>query len=154
MNSTTFWGDERGVPPVIATVLVVAIAVILSAVVGSFAFDLWNSTGDVPRADFSFEWDDAGADDELTITHETGQHVDADDVVVVSNGVDIEDEDGNPAQASSHTWSDLHDGGIDRVGIGDAVTVRADGEFDGQTVLVVWRDDGRTHELASWEESA
>lgn len=130
----------------------VAITVMLAALVGSFAFGLWNNTSDVPRADFSFEWD-LGAN-EMTITHETGQSIDADEVVIVSNDVDIRDQGGTEvAYGSSHSWADLVGGGIDQVEIGDSVTIEADGDFDGKEVLVVWRNDDRSDELATWQES-
>ena len=66
--------DERAVSPVIAVILMVAITVILSAVVGSFALGLGNEIRQVtPTASFDFEYAKTGGGNySVTATHEGG----------------------------------------------------------------------------------
>lgn len=87
--------DERGVTPTVATVLVIAIAVTLSAVMGTYVLEMGQEIGEKPpQASFACE---AGGN----MTLESGDriHVDRLDGVVAS---DI-DGDGDPFLEAGET---------------------------------------------------
>ena len=53
MSSSTRFGSDRAVSPVIGVVLMVAITVILAAVLGTFALGLGDTRDPAPQASFS-----------------------------------------------------------------------------------------------------
>jgi len=74
---------DRAVSPVIGVILMVAITVILAAVIGAFVLNLGSSVSETaPQAQFSISYDDTDA----TITHEGGDNVNQDSVLVTVNG--------------------------------------------------------------------
>jgi len=87
--------ESRGVSPVIGTILVVAVAVILAAVIGATAFgftDDINEPVDQAVLDLDFEEeDDIATDDydeflwQLELSHTGGDDVDGDDITVLLN---------------------------------------------------------------------
>jgi len=87
--------DESGVSPVIGVILMVAVTVIIAAVIGSSALGLSDQVSDSPpQASLSFEQenmtyvDNDGTNPEwvvartVTITHDGGENIDADNVEV------------------------------------------------------------------------
>ena len=142
--------DDEAVSPVIGVILMVAITVILAAVIGTFVLDLGDrlSTSQ-PSANFQFDYD--GDDGNLTIAHNGGDGVPADEVFL-SGDVD-------PAGARDMSWAThSHDGTTVRAGASvkvvddSAASVTADhaqGHYnwtgggappDDAQVSVVWRD--------------
>ena len=76
MSSSTRFGSDRAVSPVIGVVLMVAITVILAAVLGTFALELGDTRDPAPQASFSTTvTDEDGA--HVTIVHEGGDPIDA-----------------------------------------------------------------------------
>lgn len=68
--------DRRGISPVIGVILTVALAVILGSIVGAYAFDLTDITGEpAPTVTFSQEYTEGAG---VTITVESSDGVDAD----------------------------------------------------------------------------
>ena len=80
--------ETRAVSPVIGVVLMIAIAVILAAVVGTVVLAMGNEPVSTPQASFSFEYD---GDDTVEITHEGGDSIALGELKV--NGGDVPDED-------------------------------------------------------------
>ena len=76
---------ERAVSPVIGVVLVVAITVILSAVVGTFALGLGESQDTAPQSSWKTDYTDGGSD-ELTLTHEGGDQMEPSRLSVAVSG--------------------------------------------------------------------
>ena len=129
-----FARDETAVSPVIGVILMVAITVILAAVIGTFVLGLGNQLQtSSPSASFSFSYD--GSQGNLTITHNGGDGVPADQLFVVGS-----DDDGS--------WNDI-DASIERVSAGTSVTV---GVQSDSTIRVVWESSGgeRSSTLGRW----
>jgi flagellin-like protein len=97
--------SDRGVSPVIGVVLMAAVAVVLAAVVAMMAFGFEDRLRDpAPNGGFEQEYVASGADNTndrpyVTITHQVGRTVDAENVV-------IKDEAGNTI-----TWNNIWTGG-------------------------------------------
>ncbi|WP_336361298.1 type IV pilin N-terminal domain-containing protein [Haladaptatus sp. ZSTT2] len=88
MQLKQLFTEEDAVSPVIGVILMVAITVILAAVIGTFVLNLGDQVGDAaPQAKFSFDYD--GSSD-LTITHESGDKIAADDLVVKSSAGSVD----------------------------------------------------------------
>ncbi|ELZ91600.1 hypothetical protein C440_14839 [Haloferax mucosum ATCC BAA-1512] len=127
MKLRQFLSDEDAVSPVIGVILMVAITVILAAVIGSFVLGLGDQVNETaPQASFSFEYE-TGSPNNLTITHESGDAIDAARVTIVGGGLDA-------------NWSD-GTGSAGQISAGDSTTFDSDGDLDvssGDTVRVVW----------------
>lgn len=126
-------GHDAG-SPVVGVVLMVAVTVILSAVIGTFALGLDEAVRTVPPdAQFEFEYDDP----ELVVVHGGGDRLEGEHLRLVS-GTTTTDWGGGPVRA------------------GDARTLdRTDGDFArGDTVHVVWVAEGRSTTVRSFEVPA
>lgn len=149
-------GDERAATPVIGIVLMVAIAVILSALIAPELLSLSRNSGEAgPSSVIKFDYDASasGADDWghpdgseaglLTITHTDGEPIPIDRLTVrgASSGDDL------AFSAASTTGTGLDDGQFNS---GDEVTVWVDGD---DTVRVVWdsREGTKTTAVAVWD---
>jgi flagellin-like protein len=150
--------DERGVTPVIAVILLVAVTVVLAAVVGAYALSLGANQQTAPRASFEFEvvkQGSVGDPDELRITHASGDRVPNDELYVVAS-VQVQDDSGSPGPADRLSFAQLGDDG-GSVGAGDSVLVEPpndDPDVDDDVVRVVWESDGETATLATWRGAA
>jgi len=130
------FGMERGVMPVIAVVLMIAVTVILAAVVAGFALGIGGGAGATPQATFDFDYDATAGN--VTVTHEGGDSLDETRVTVLV--------DGTP-DAPSTDW------GAAEISTGDSyVTGVSGGLAGGEEIRVRWEDeDGRTATLAVFE---
>jgi len=144
-------GSERAVSPVIGVILMVAITVILSAIIGTFVLGLSDQVQPTsPQASFTFDWDgdaspsntelyQGGSDDsgvnggELIVTHNVGDTTDGARLSLV-------DDDGGTAEP----WP------AGDVSAGDSATVAAGSD---DVVRVVWtsEDGEESATLASWD---
>jgi len=128
MDFKHVFDDDRAVSPVIGVILMVAITVILAAVIGTFVLGLGNQIQQTqPQASFGFETttvdilDDGGATsttavDAVTITHETGDSLEASNLDVLVNGA--------PAYTESDTNDNHVAGTFDgEVSAGSSVTI-------------------------------
>jgi flagellin-like protein len=99
MGENMWNSQDRGVSPVIAVILMVAITVILASVVGAFVLDMTNKLSQSPpTAQFEFEQtnqtfvDADGSGEEwkqlrvVNITHTGGEQIDAKNIEVTING--------------------------------------------------------------------
>ena len=101
--------SDRAVSPVIGVILMVAITVILSAVIGTFVLGIGDQLGDsAPQASFSTESVTATADDSLSfeIQKTGGQDINPSDLTLVIDGKRIgtvanEGTESNPWQTGA-----------------------------------------------------
>ncbi|RDZ47919.1 type IV pilin [Haloferax sp. Atlit-19N] len=120
--------EDRAVSPVIGVILMVAITVILAAVIGTFVLGLGDQVSETsPQASFAFDYNGNG---NLTITHESGEQIAANQVTVTG---DINN--------SGQNWTSY--GGSDPISAGGSAVVNSTGaQFaDGDTVRVVWTSE-------------
>lgn len=106
---------SRGVAPVVSVVLVVAVAVILSAIVATLALDITEQTNNpAPNAVFDAQIDnDTGT---VTITHISGERIDPASLLV--DGAVI-----NEGQAFEGDAVQAGDSAEVRVGLGDEISL-------------------------------
>jgi flagellin-like protein len=141
MKLNELFADDDAVSPVIGVILMVAITVILAAVIGTFVLGLGSEIETTePQAQFSF---DEPSNSEVTVTHDGGQPVQADNMEVV-------------VDENTNSYCDSQGGADDKwtnseVTAGDQCTVSGlstDGEL-----RVTWEsDDGsQTGTLAKYD---
>ncbi|WP_284007811.1 type IV pilin N-terminal domain-containing protein [Haloarcula pelagica] len=104
MEIRNLFDDEQGVSPVIGVILMVAITVILAAVIATFVLGLGDQVSNTaPQASFSFDYEAdsslsaTNANGVLTITHDGGDAIAADELFL--RGSSVSGETGN--------WSSL-----------------------------------------------
>ncbi|MDX1748206.1 MAG: type IV pilin N-terminal domain-containing protein, partial [Halobacteriales archaeon] len=134
--------DEKAVSPVIGVVMMVAITVILSAVVGTFALGLGESQDTAPQSTWEKDYTD-GSSDTLVLTHQSGDPMEADRLNVVATGVTC-------TSGTFDSPKNLNDdyGISTAVAAGNSVTIDGSqlcggGNIDlsGATVRLVWEDE-------------
>ncbi len=88
MNIKQLWQEDDAVSPVIGVILMVAITVILAAVIASFVLGLGGSTSKTPQAKFTFDYTshDDKAYGNLSITHDGGATIKANELVIRGSG--------------------------------------------------------------------
>ncbi len=153
--------NDRAVSPVIGVILMVAITVILAAVIGTFVLGLGDQVQTTaPNTNFATDYD--SSDGNLTITHDGGDPVEADELFLRGDVLNEQDE-------SNFAWSNTsnYDPGDDVTAGSDIIVVNESatssdnvGYFEDQspdtsTVRVVWEDpeSGDSSTLATWEGS-
>jgi len=142
MNFKNLLDDDRAVSPVIGVILMVAITVILAAVIGTFVLGLGDQIqSTTPQASFGFDTSEGQSN--VTITHQSGDTMDAANVDVSSTQefsyVGIGDQ---TSSTSSASWSDFTNA-QDEVSAGSAVEIEAGSldttaDFGGATVRVIY----------------
>ncbi|WP_411964180.1 type IV pilin [Haloferax sp. YSMS24] len=147
MQLKNLFTEDRAVSPVIGVILMVAITVILAAVIGTFVLGLGDQVSETaPQASFSFDYDGS----ELTITHESGEEIDA-NLVTVTGNVNV------TTDGTANLWATL---GNDPISAGESIVIKddtpGDGFEDGDTVRVVWTSEsGSTSStLQKWTYNA
>jgi len=142
MKFTSLLNDDRAVSPVIGVILMVAITVILAAVIGTFVLGLGDQLqATSPQASFGFDTsstDDATGPDTVTITHESGDSIEASNLVIsASAAISTTSGDDND---NTEPWSEVGSG--DPVSAGDTATVTRDepsaNDWAGETIRVVF----------------
>lgn len=143
--------DSRAVTPVIGIILLVAIAVILGAIIGTFGFGLADKVQDyAPNSQFDFNFDPtasgqscglAGAGDtgKLEITHEAGDKIDESQLTLV-------DGEGNSAD-----WNNCASTPVTDITSGDKTIPDIDTD---DTIKILWESEnkgGDTAVLATYE---
>lgn len=85
MDQEDFSTDGRGVSPIIGVILMVAITIVLSAVIATFAIGISDSlSASVPQAAFDFSYDSNG-NEKLTIEHLGGDSIAPEELDIVSS---------------------------------------------------------------------
>ncbi|KAB1185075.1 MULTISPECIES: type IV pilin [Haloferax] len=133
MDIKKFLTESRAVSPVIGVILMVAITVILAAVIGTFVLGLGDQVGDTaPQASFSFDYDDSVSPSTVTISHESGDAIDASLLKVTVDGVEVTD-------TSTGYEYDADGAFAGSVGAGSKVVIeKASDDWDGETIRIVW----------------
>jgi len=138
MEFKQLFDDDRAVSPVIGVILMVAITVILAAVIGTFVLGLGDQVqSTTPQASFGF--DTASDQSQVTITHESGDTIDAGNVKISATD-NFSDADGSGfGDQASVTWTEF-DGAGSEVSAGSSVTIEqhAGNSFGGETVRVIY----------------
>ncbi|QSG13689.1 type IV pilin [Halapricum desulfuricans] len=129
MDIKKFFTDDDAVSPVIGVILMVAITVILAAVIASFVLGLGDSTNTTPTADFDFEYNNSGAN-EVVITHNTGDTIDADRVTVKVDGTEVGSGGYNFSSGSGFSGD-----------ISSGSSVNVTGFSGGEQVTVTWNSE-------------
>ena len=140
MQLKRFIEDDDAVSPVIGVILMVAITVILAAVIATFVLGLGeqiSATG--PTASFDFEYDDGLSPPELTVTHTSGNTIEAGNLYLR----------GSNEEGSWDTLPGSSYGASSKINAGSSVTVEVDAS---DTVRVVWESDegSQTSTLEKW----
>ncbi|SFR57556.1 flagellin N-terminal-like domain-containing protein [Halogeometricum rufum] len=161
MKLKQLFTDDSAVSPVIGVILMVAITVILAAVIGTFVLNLGGSVSQTtPQASFGFDFEDA-SNDNVTITHETGDTIDASRLnLTATKDVDVA-TDKNLVGISTETTSSS-EGFTDSGGFGSSASVSAgstlyaggNGDLSGQTFRVVWNSENNENSATLSEYTA
>ena len=137
LNSTRT-GESRGVSPVIATVLVVAIVVIISASIAAVTLGYTDQLSDpAPTTAFEFDYEDG-----WEITHTQGESIDADALQIR-----IDDPDGVADNVTD--WP-----GTGTVSAGASVKVDASDTTGNEDVSVIWEDGSNSYSIGSTGSSS
>jgi len=122
MRLKQLFTDDSAVSPVIGVILMVAITVILAAVIGTFVLNLGQEVQQTaPQASFNFDYQNSPAN--VTITHQTGDSIEA--ARLNTSGL----------QGGSVAW-DTKVGGT--VSAGTSAEFNNSGSWSGETIRVVW----------------
>jgi len=161
MDFTNIIDDDKAVSPVIGVILMVAITVILAAVIGTFVLGLGDQVQDTsPQASFGFDYTNPSSDgDSLTITHQSGDEIEAANVDVVVSGASDDDDTSDLNQA--YDWGSAPISGSGPVSAGTSITLDdstiGDGtsnplDLSGASVRVVWSssDGSSSSTLGEW----
>ncbi|MEF8869923.1 MAG: type IV pilin N-terminal domain-containing protein, partial [Haloarculaceae archaeon] len=85
MEIKRLFADEGAVSPVIGVILMVAVTVILSAVIGTFALGLGTTQDTAPQSTWGTDYT-GGPPDTLTLSHQSGDPMEPDRLSVVITG--------------------------------------------------------------------
>lgn len=149
-----FKSNSRAISSVLGIVLLVALIVILGATVGAFSLGLADEVNEVgPNAAFEYRFVDDGSGGQwLEITHNGGDPITANQVVIVaSDPVDLGGSNTEPKSSAATTREKITEkppGGPPQVGIGDQWTAGesillapGSGTLSGTTIKIVWNPE-------------
>ena len=126
---------ERGVSPVVAVAILIAITVILAAVIGASLLSLDAGSAESPEVTLSFEVE--GGD--IQVYHEGGEALDPENVIVRTTGGEeyvLYDEDGDPLESDFNAGESVRIGEMDaEEGEGDVIQPE-----DVDEISVVWQN--------------
>jgi flagellin-like protein len=127
MKVKQLFTDDSAVSPVIGVILMVAITVILAAVIGSFVLNLGGSLGQstAPQASFGFDYNTTS--NNTTITHQTGDSIDAERLSTAG------------LSGGSQNWTSV--GVTGTVSAGTSAEFNNGGSWSGETIRVVWTSE-------------
>ena len=111
--------DDRGVSQVVATVLVVAIVVVLGSTIGYLFLDIADEATQEPVPQASFSYVQNG--NALTITHEAGDPIPAEELAIAVN-------------EAEQKWNNV--GSVGRVSAGKSAQLTISGKSE---IKVIWR---------------
>jgi flagellin-like protein len=135
MKLLQLFKDESAVSPVIGVVLMVAIVVILSAIVGTAVLSIGNDAQQVsPQVNVQFDYDESNT--EVSIMHKGGDDIQTSNIRIAETG----DSD------------DISTSGSGEVAAGEEI---ASGAYQsGETISVAWEsDDGSTSVILAQSEA-
>jgi flagellin-like protein len=127
------------VSPVVGVALLIAITVILAAVIGGVVLGLGTGSADAPQASLQFEYN-SSSNDHLTVSHEGGDPIDANNTEFRTSGSISMDESFNTDLAAGES-QDFDTNG--NATAGDEVSVVwTDPNSGDESVLGTWEYDG------------
>ena len=151
MEITRLFTDETAVSPVIGVILMVAITVILSAVIGAFTLGLGATQDTAPQSTWEKDYSTDGTTDTLELTHAGGDPMEPARLSVVVSGA---------SSGNGRTGVDTLVTGSE-VSAGTTVTIDESNfgaglDLSGATVRLVWEDEDTDDQadsatLATWE---
>jgi len=143
MEFKQLFDDDRAVSPVIGVILMVAITVILAAVIGTFVLGLGDQIqSTTPQASFGFDTSDAKQN--VTITHQSGDSIEASSLSISSTRTFVEANNGTgESPETSKVWGNFDSFTGDSVSAGSTVEITAGDagdadDFAGATVRVIY----------------
>ncbi|ELZ67158.1 type IV pilin [Haloferax sp. Atlit-10N] len=152
MNFKQLLAEDDAVSPVIGVILMVAITVILAAVIGTFVLGLGDQVGDTaPQASFSFDYQDESSLDNLTVTHDSGTAIDAENVNLTAD-TSFQTVASDGSLGTSETTQSFADMGVsDDVTAGTSVQV-GNNDFNSATFRIVWTSESGSNSatLQKW----
>ena len=138
-----FETDQRAVSPVVGVALLIAIAVILAAVIGAVVLGLGTGGADTPQAQLQAQFTvDADADDNtVTIQHNGGEPLDADEIVLAFSS----ENDNNASVAGDMDLEDLTAGNSWEIEVNDEFdefgeSDNVDDDDEVEEVTITWED--------------
>lgn len=135
--------DDDAVSPVIGVILMVAITVILAAVIASFVLGLGGNTNATPQASFSFDYD--ASTDDVTVTHDSGDPIEAQNIVFRGENLNSSLSDSQWNEHSNLDATQNIQGGMStsglEVGVGGNYTLRLVYETE-DTTSTLQTDEG------------
>ena len=136
MNFKQLFTEDRAVSPVIGVILMVAITVILAAVIGTFVLGLGDQVSQsAPQAQFTFEFTDGASNETISVTHDGGDAVEADQLSINVAGTEIW------TNSTVSGWSESTDNWNGEVSAGDGLELESDSNdaaTSGDAVRVIW----------------
>lgn len=122
--------DERGVSPVVGVALLIAMTVILAAVIGAVVLGIGVGPADSPQATLSFETAGDDGDIDVTLAHNGGETLNADEINVSVDG------DGDPVDISDDLSSGDREKIVENADSGDRVTIVWNDSSSGQSTVL------------------
>jgi len=148
MDLKKLFHDDGAVSPVIGVILMVAITVILAAVIASFVLNLGGNQSASPTVSFEFEYEedssttttpDFGGDGDLTITHQSGDSVQAGRLTILEDGGSKEELGQDIFGGSSSSQISSGSSGVISVDADDTIRiVYTDDSGEDSTTLATW----------------
>ncbi|ELZ84712.1 flagellin-like protein [Haloferax elongans ATCC BAA-1513] len=148
MNVSQLFTDDDAVSSVLGVVILVVISLTLALTIGIFVFNSSEQISDEkPEASFEFEFQSDASTPMLTIRHESGEPVPADQLTVT---VDQTNVSLSPTYEFDQSFS-----GTVETGATAVVTKGSAGStWEGETVQVVWTADSGTETAVLGEITA
>jgi flagellin-like protein len=132
--------SERAVSPVIGVILMVAITVILAAVIGTFVLGLGDQVQQTsPNA--QWDWDEDTSNDEITLTHTSGDTVDSARLSFTVDGGEVDDF-GTDGSDFSNDVSSGDSATIDGADAQDSGNTNLFADGTEETVRLIWTAEG------------
>jgi flagellin-like protein len=150
MKISVIFADDNAVSSTLGVVLMIAVTVVLSAAVGSFALGLAeDSTKETPSASVETEWGQAAGFDTVDITILGGDKMRTVNLAVQLDGKDIWNASGTPESHTTYAnqkWDD------DKIESGDTLGLQEtsnSGFISGDTIKIVWNNGQKSQVLGS-----
>jgi len=143
MEIKRLFADEGAVSPVIGVILMVAVTVILSAVIGTFALGLGTTQDTAPQSTWGTDYSSGGSSDTLTLSHESGDPMEADRLSVAAAGATCPSGslDSPKNLASDYGLTSSVSAGTSVTVDGSELCTGSDIDLSAATVRLVWEDE-------------
>jgi len=142
MEIKRLFADEGAVSPVIGVILMVAVTVILSAVIGTFALGLGTTQDTAPQSTWGTDYT-GGPPDRLTLSHQSGDPMEPDRLSVAAAGATCLSGslDSPKNLASDYGLTSSVSAGTSVTVDGSELCTSGDIDLSAATVRLVWEDE-------------